>query len=66
MPKFNVHVLIPTHTVRGVEADSEEEAIDKVWNDQILTVYRKYSDVPYRVIAEEVGEDEDEEGEYEG
>lgn len=57
MPKFNIHLLTLASTWENVEADSGEEALKQAQDDPIVEEYRKHC-VPYRLVVEEIEEDE--------
>jgi len=59
MPKFNVYLLTTAGVWKGIEAAKSDAAIDKVIDDEPLDAVLK-SDEQWRLVAEEVDEEDEE------
>lgn len=61
MPKFNIYLLVPVSAEpmwENIEGKDEGAAIKKILDDPMLDAYRDHCDEPYRIVAEEMEEDD--------
>ena len=60
MPKFNVYLLTQADSWKGIEAADDDAAVDIVIDNELLDAVLK-SDDQWRLVAEEVDPDDEEE-----